>query len=80
MDFLKAVKMSNTLDNGPHGSPPLQASQKNGQNNDGISRKLKQLYQQLEQQDIPANLLTLLEKLDQAEKASNAAKGTKADD
>lgn len=58
----------------------MHASQNNGPNNDGISRKLKQLYQQLEQQDIPANLLTLLEKLDQAEKASNAANGTKADD
>jgi hypothetical protein len=69
--------MSNTLDNGTHGSPPLQASQ----HGDGISTKLRQLYRQLEQEAVPDNLLNLLEKLDRAEKASAAAAAKdKADD
>lgn len=67
--------MNNTVDNSNHGSPPSQA----GQNNDGISKQLRKFYQELEQEAVPDNLLMLLDKLDQAEKASAAAR-KKSDD
>ena len=41
--------------------------------NDMISRKLKALYSEAEQQAIPDRFLDLLEKLDAAERAANAS-------
>jgi hypothetical protein len=38
--------------------------------NDGISVKLRQYYQTVEQEHIPDNLLSLLDKLEKAEEAS----------
>jgi hypothetical protein len=38
--------------------------------NDGISVKLRQYYQTVEQEHIPDNLLSLLDKLEKAEQAS----------
>ncbi|THF49718.1 NepR family anti-sigma factor [Allorhizobium terrae] len=66
--------MNNTVDNSNQGSPPSQAGQ-----NDGISKQLRKFYQELEQEAVPDNLLMLLDKLDQAEKASAAAR-KKSDD
>jgi hypothetical protein len=67
--------MNNTLNNSNLGAPPSNA----GQHNDGISKQLRKFYQELEQEAVPDNLLMLLDKLDQAEKASAAAR-TKSDD
>ena len=66
--------MNNTVDNSNQGSPPSQVGQ-----NDGISKQLRKFYQELEQEAVPDNLLMLLDKLDQAEKASAAAR-KKSDD
>ena len=41
--------------------------------NDAISRKLKALYSVAEQQAIPDRFLDLLEKLDEAERATKAS-------
>ncbi|HBF31210.1 NepR family anti-sigma factor [Rhizobium sp.] len=68
--------MNNALNNGGHGAHSSQESVPS----DGISVKLREFYRQLEQEDIPNNLLMLLEKLDKAEKASAAATENKADD
>ncbi len=70
------MKMKNALDNERHGSPPVQESLQT----DGISVKLREFYRQLEQEEIPNNLLMLLDKLDKAEKASAAAAETKSDE
>lgn len=39
---------------------------------DGIATKLRELYDEIENQGIPDNLVHLLDKLDQAEKAQSA--------
>lgn len=70
------MKMSNALNNGGPGSPPPQDNLQS----DGISRKLREFYKQLEQEDIPNNLLMLLDKLDKAERASAAAARDEADE
>jgi Anti-sigma factor NepR len=69
--------MSNAFDNNGHGSS---SAKQEHPASDGISMKLREFYRQLEQEDIPTNLLMLLDKLDQAEKASAAAAKAKADD
>lgn len=62
----------NSKKKNPQGLPPADSVQ------DGIALRLRELYSNLENEGIPDNLLNLLEKLDEAERAQGGPKKPEA--